>query len=142
IARAFLDRGANPNVYFMAGDSRYTPLTGAIGEGEEGRPAHQQRDALVWLLLERGANPYDQQVIYNIHFNGKVLWFLKLIYEHRVTDRPNGGLGRSGMADAQRRRLWNRRAMVPGRRRRAQRRAIGRMVPVAWRESELGTWPA
>jgi ankyrin repeat protein len=84
IARALLDHGANPNVYFMAGDSRYTPLTGAIGEGEEGRPAHQQRDALVRLLLERGANPYDGQVIYNIHFTGKALWFLELIYEHAV----------------------------------------------------------
>jgi uncharacterized protein len=84
IARALLDHGANPNVYFMAGDSQYTPLTGAIGEGEEGRPAHQQRDALVRLLLERGANPYDQQVTYNIHFNGKVLWFLELIYEHAL----------------------------------------------------------
>ena len=81
IARALLDHGANPNVYFMAGDSAYTPLTGAIGEGEEGRPPHQQRDALVRLLLERGANPYDQQVIYNIHFKGEVLWFLELIYE-------------------------------------------------------------
>jgi uncharacterized protein len=85
IARALLDHGANPNVYFMAGNSRYTPLTGAIGEGEEGRPAHQQRDALVRLLLERGANPYDEQVVYNIHFNGKaVLWFLETIYEHAL----------------------------------------------------------
>ena len=84
IARALLDHGANPNVYFMAGSSSYTPLTGAIGEGEEGRPAHQQRDALVRLLLERGANPYDEQVVYNIHFNGKVLWFLELIYEHAL----------------------------------------------------------
>jgi hypothetical protein len=84
IARALLDHGADPNVYFMAGGSSYTPLTGAIGEGEEGRPAHQQRDALVWLLLERGANPYDGQVIYNIHFNGEVLWFLELIYEHTM----------------------------------------------------------
>jgi ankyrin repeat protein len=82
IARALLDRGANPNAYFMAGDSRYSPLSGVIGEGEEGRPGHQQRDALVRLLLERGANPYDQQVVYNIHFNGKVLWFLEMIYEH------------------------------------------------------------
>jgi len=84
IARALLDHGADPNVYFMAGDSRYTPLAGAIGEGEEGRRAHQQRDALVRLLLDRGANPYDQQVTYNIHFNGKVLWFLTLIHEHAL----------------------------------------------------------
>ena len=84
IARALLDSGANPNAYFMAGDSRYTPLTGAIGEGEEGRRAHQQRDALVRLLLDRGANPYDEQVIYNIHFNGHALWFLEAIYEHTL----------------------------------------------------------
>ena len=35
IARALLDHGADPNVFFMAGDSRYTPLVGVIGEGEE-----------------------------------------------------------------------------------------------------------
>jgi ankyrin repeat protein len=84
IARVLLDHGADPNVYFMAGNSHYTPLVGAIGEGEEGRPRHQQRDALVRLLLERGANPYDQQVVYNIHFEGKVLWFLELIYQHAM----------------------------------------------------------
>jgi ankyrin repeat protein len=82
IARALLDRGANPNVYFMAGSSKYTPLVGAIGEGEEGRPPHPRRDALVELLLERGADPYDMQVGYNIHFNGKVLWFLQMIFDH------------------------------------------------------------
>jgi ankyrin repeat protein len=82
IADALLDHGANPNGYFMAGGSKYTPLVGVIGEGEEGRPAHPQRDALARLLLDRGAHPYDQQVIYNIHFNGKVQWFLELAYEH------------------------------------------------------------
>ena len=82
IARVLLDHGADPNVYFMAGGSSYTPLVGAIGEGEEGRPAHPRRDELVRLLLDRGAEPYDSQVVYNIHFSGKVLWFLELIYEH------------------------------------------------------------
>jgi uncharacterized protein len=84
IAQALLDRGADPNVYFMAGDSRYTPLVGVIGEGEEDRPPHPQRDELARLLLERGAKPYDGQVVYNIHFHGDVLWFLKLIYEFSV----------------------------------------------------------
>ena len=84
IARALLDHGADPNVYFMAGDSRYTPLVGVIGEGEEARPPHPERDTLVRLLLDRGAEPYDIQVIYNIHFKGKILWFLKVIYEHSV----------------------------------------------------------
>ncbi len=81
IAKLLLDHGADPNVFFMAGDSPYTPLVGAIGEGEEDRPAHPHRDELARLLLEHGANFYDLQVIYNIHFHGKILWFLKLMYE-------------------------------------------------------------
>lgn len=81
IARLLLDHGADPNTYFKAGDSRYSALVGAIGEGEEDRPAHPRRDELARLLLERGAEPYDGQVIYNIHFHGKVLWWLKLMYE-------------------------------------------------------------
>jgi ankyrin repeat protein len=85
IARMLLDNGADPNCFFMAGDSRYTPLVGAIGEGEEERPAHPARDPLVDLLLARGADPYDSQVIYNIHFHGDVLWFLERSYEHSVT---------------------------------------------------------
>ncbi len=84
IARTLLDHGADPNACFMAGSSRYTPLVGVIGEGEEGRAPHPQRDALTRLLLERGAAPYDLQVIYNTHFRGDVLWFLKLIYEQSV----------------------------------------------------------
>jgi ankyrin repeat protein len=82
IARLLLRHGADPNVHFMAGDSLYTPLTGVIGEGEEERPGHPRREELVQLLLENGAEPYDVQVLYNIHFRGDVLWFLRLIHEH------------------------------------------------------------
>ena len=84
IAQLLLEHGADPNCYFMAGDSRYTPLVGVIGEGEEDRPPHPRRDELARLLLERGAEPYDIQVIYNIHFHGRILWFLKLMYEFSV----------------------------------------------------------
>ena len=69
----------------MAGDSRYTPLVGVIGEGEEDRPPHPQREALTQLLLERGADPFDMQVIYNTHFHGDVLWFLELTHAHSMT---------------------------------------------------------
>jgi len=84
ITRMLLDRGADPNVHFAAGDSAYTPLVVAIGEGEEDRPPHPRRDALVRLLLERGTNPYDIQVIYNTGFHGQMLWYLRLIYDHTV----------------------------------------------------------
>jgi ankyrin repeat protein len=84
IARTLLDHGADPNAFFMAGDSRYTPLVGVIGGGEESRPPHPQRDALVQLLLDRGAEPYDIQVVYNLGFSGEVLWFLKAIHARAV----------------------------------------------------------
>ena len=84
IAGMLLDRGADPNVHFAAGGSAYTPLVGAVGEGEEDRPPHPRRDELVSLLLERGANPYDIQVIYNTGFHGQMLWYLQMIHEHTV----------------------------------------------------------
>ena len=84
MARLLLDHGADPKAYFMAGDSFYTPLVGAIGEGEEDRPPHPRRDELARLLLERGAEPYDIQVVYNIHFHGRILWFMNLMYEFSV----------------------------------------------------------
>jgi ankyrin repeat protein len=84
IATLLLDHGANPNAYFKAGGSFYTPLVGVIGEGEESRPPHPRRNELVQLLLDRGANPYDIQVIYNTHFNGDVQWFLEMAYANAV----------------------------------------------------------
>lgn len=36
------------------------------------------------MLLERGAEPYDIQVVYNIHFHGKILWYMELMYEFSV----------------------------------------------------------
>lgn len=84
IATLLLDHGANPNVYFMAGDSFYTPLVGVIGEGEESRPPHPRRNELVQLLLDRGVNPADSQVIYNTHFKGDVQWFLEMVYANAV----------------------------------------------------------
>ena len=83
IARALLERGANPNAFFMAGDSHYTPLVGAIGMGEEDRPPHAQAERLARLLLERGAEPYDMQVIYNIVLSRTdIRWVLELLHAH------------------------------------------------------------
>jgi uncharacterized protein len=84
IARLLLDAGANPNDFYMAGDSEYTCLVGAAGEGEQDSPRQPYAEALYSLFLERGARPYDIQVLYNTHFSGDMLWWLQLTYEHSV----------------------------------------------------------
>jgi ankyrin repeat protein len=91
IATMLLDRGADPNAFYMAGDARYTALVGAAGEGEQDSPRQPQAPALFQLLLERGANPFDIQVLYNTHFSGEVLWWLRLVYDHTM---------KTGRADA------------------------------------------
>ncbi len=84
IARVLLDRGADPNAYYMAGDALYSVLVGIAGEGEQDARPHPHRDALYRLLLERGAGPYDIQVLYNTHFHGDVRWWLELTYAQAV----------------------------------------------------------
>ncbi|MBV9804752.1 MAG: ankyrin repeat domain-containing protein [Solirubrobacterales bacterium] len=66
-ARLLLDHGADPNAgYLWEGlCPPFTALTGALGGGENGPPAHEQRLALARLLLERGADPNDGQGLYN-----------------------------------------------------------------------------
>jgi hypothetical protein len=66
----------------MAGSARYSALVGAAGEGEQDSPRQPQGAALFELLLERGADPFDMQVLYNTHFRGDVLWWLELIWKH------------------------------------------------------------
>ena len=85
IATLLLDRGANPDAYYMAGHSVYGALVGVAGDGEQDAPPHPARDELYRLLLERGAEPYDIQVLYNTHFRGDVLWWLKLTWEYSVS---------------------------------------------------------
>jgi hypothetical protein len=82
IARTLLDRGADPNAYFMAGHALYGTLVGIAGEGEQEAEPHPDRETLYRLLLERGAELYDIQVLYNTHFSGDMLWWLRLTYDH------------------------------------------------------------
>jgi len=84
IAKLLLDLGADPNDFYMAGDSSYTALVGAAGEGEQDSPRQPYAAALFELLLERGAEPFDIQVLYNTHFSGDVLWWLELVYKHTI----------------------------------------------------------
>ena len=85
IARLLLEHGADPNAFYMAGDSSYTALVGAAGEGEQDSPRQPYAAELYRLLLAHGAGPYDIQVLYDTHFSGDVLWWLELTYEHTAT---------------------------------------------------------
>jgi uncharacterized protein len=86
IATALLDRGADPNAWYPGGSEsiRYTALACVAGEGEEDAAPHPQRVALWRRLLERGAEPYDVQTLYNTHFRGDILWFLELVYARAI----------------------------------------------------------
>jgi uncharacterized protein len=84
IARMLLDGGGNPNDAYLAGSASYTLLVGAAADGEQDCPRQPQSEALFALLLERGAEPFDIQVLYNTHFRGDILWWLKLVYEHSM----------------------------------------------------------
>ena len=89
MARLLLDHGTDPNDFYMAGDAPYTVLVGAAGEGEQDAPRQPYAAALFELLLERGAEPFAIQVLYNTHFSGDMLWWLELVYEHTI-DTPRG----------------------------------------------------
>jgi ankyrin repeat protein len=64
----------------MAGDARYSVLTGIAGEGEQDSPRQPYARELYRLLLERGAGPYDIQVLYDTHFSTDMIWWLDLTY--------------------------------------------------------------
>jgi len=66
LARTLLDHGANPNAQFDDGwGNLFKVLTGVIGQGEGDKPPHPQGNELALLLIERGADPYDSQALYN-----------------------------------------------------------------------------
>jgi ankyrin repeat protein len=72
VARLLLDHGADPNAgYLWDGRYLFTALTGAFGYGEDApnQPPHPESRALAGLLLEAGADPNDDQTIYNRHFS-------------------------------------------------------------------------
>jgi ankyrin repeat protein len=71
-AGALLAAGADPNGgYLWKGECIFTALTGVFGEGEQGRgrqPRHPREGALARLLLVAGADPNDDQTLYNRMF--------------------------------------------------------------------------
>jgi uncharacterized protein len=91
IATLLLDHGADPNSFYEGGNPEihYTALTCIVGRGEEQASVHPEARPLAALLLERGAEPYDTQVFYNLfagHASQRYLadddfvWLLDLIH--------------------------------------------------------------
>ncbi|GMU55544.1 MAG: hypothetical protein AMXMBFR33_46900 [Candidatus Xenobia bacterium] len=98
--RVLLEKGADPNSSFFLGESRFTALTGAFGEGEQGpvrQPPHPECEGLARLLLESGADPNDGQALYNTLLEGsdaclQLLLLYGLNAEHRCSWDPEMGM--------------------------------------------------
>jgi len=81
IARTLLDHGANPNAQFDDGwGNPFKVLTGVIGEGEGDKPPHPQANELALFLIERGADPYDSQALYNTSITRDDTTWLDLLW--------------------------------------------------------------
>ena len=83
IARALLDRGADPNASWNDGwDNPFKVLTGVIGLGEGVQPPHERADQLAELLLERGADPFDTQSLYDTSIVDDDTHWLDVLWKH------------------------------------------------------------
>lgn len=92
--RLLLERGADPNAFYLGGnaDIHYTALTCVLGRGEELASMHPRARELTALLLEHGADPHDNQVLYNVFadntsrhlLDDDIVWLLDLMYEHSI----------------------------------------------------------
>jgi len=73
-----------------SGRHSFQLLIGAIGGGENAQPAHPQAVALARLLIERGADPYNPQVLYNTSLGNDDLFWLDLLYDHCAQRNETG----------------------------------------------------
>jgi uncharacterized protein len=94
IATLLLDHGANPNVQMTDGENPFTAITGFIGHGERTPvdvPPHPRAAHLVRLLIERGANSFDTQALYNTSLWLDSTEWLDLLYGY---DERSGNTSR------------------------------------------------
>jgi ankyrin repeat protein len=81
IATALLDRGADANAAWLDDwGNPFTALTGVIGNGEIDEPPHPKANELAALLIERGANPFDTQALYNTAVTRDDVTWLELLW--------------------------------------------------------------
>jgi ankyrin repeat protein len=105
-ARLLLERGADPRTHVLMYEMPYTAITGAVGVGEAGpvaAPPHSQARALVELLLDAGADPNDEQALYNVHFLRDDGW-LELLFARGLREQVRldyllGASVKQGFAD-------------------------------------------
>lgn len=99
-ARVLLDHGADPDAGFLwrGLTSPFTAVTGALGGGERDEPHHPQGVALTELLLEAGADPNDNQALYNRMFRPDDS-HLPPLMRHGL-GRPHASVWRDRLGDA------------------------------------------
>jgi len=81
MATALLDAGAAVNVRVDQVDPGFFALTGVIGGGEFSQPPHPQARELAALLIERGADPYNPQALYNTSLGEDDPFWLEYLYD-------------------------------------------------------------
>ena len=84
VARALLDAGASIDGNFGDTEHAFRCLTGVIGHGEFAQPPHPQAEALAAFLIERGADPYEPQSLYNTSLGTDDVFWLDFLYERSV----------------------------------------------------------
>ena len=87
---ALLDAGADPDAGYLwhSNGPAFTALTGAFGQGERGlsnQPPHPQWELLARALLDAGADPNDEQTLYNRTFEPDDRHLL-LLFEYGLDD--------------------------------------------------------
>jgi ankyrin repeat protein len=81
IALILLDHGADPNAQFDDGwGNPFKVLTGVIGQGEGDKPPHPRAAELSLLLIQRGADPYDSQALYNTSITRDEMTWLDFLW--------------------------------------------------------------
>ncbi|HEV7337210.1 MAG TPA: hypothetical protein VGO06_14645 [Bosea sp. (in: a-proteobacteria)] len=90
IAELLIAHGAAANGFWSDGSNHFTALTGAVGGGENGQPAHPQAERLARLLIAHGADPLDGQALYNSSLGADETLWLELFWDETAKRGQQG----------------------------------------------------